>query len=175
MVQCSGKAGNVCDDTSTDDEDWLISGNTVVLHVNKNVLNILDVLVDLIAVMDQLDERNIVGVEVVLQFFAKELLNLVIDDSNTSSKWFVHFGKDFVRCVQDTSGDLDRGSDVGAHHSLNGLGVRGGHRDSIAVTVDAGWVDRVGIDLLKSKIIGKVLLGIVKCLRLHVVFDSEVS
>lgn len=43
------------------------------------------------------------------------------------------------------------------------------------MSVDAGWVDRVWINLLKSNIVLKILFGVVESLTLHVVFDSHVS
>lgn len=175
MIQSSGEASNISDDTATDDEDWLVSGNTVVLHVEKDVLNILHVLVDLITWMDQLGKWDLIVIEVFLQFFTEECLNLVIDESNASSERLVNFIENFVLWLKDASGDLDRCRDLSAHDSLNGLRVFGGQGQTIANSVDAGWVHSVWVDLHKSFVIGEVPLGIVKGLELHVVFDSDVS
>lgn len=121
MVQSCSKASNISDDTTSNNEYGLISGNTIGFHVNENTLNILDVLVDLISIVNQLHKWNLIGIKIFLKIFAKKLLDLVIDDSDTSSEWCIYFSQDFVRWIQNVSGDLDRGCQVGTHGSLNFL------------------------------------------------------
>lgn len=160
MVQSSGKTTNVSNDTTTSNQNWLISRNTILLQFDEDGFNILDVLVDLIAAMNQLDEFDAIDIEVVLQDLAVFSLDLVTNDSDTSSKWLVHLSEDFVGWVKDTSGDLDRCGESGAHDCLDVLRVWCGDGVSITVSVDACWVDGVRIDLFESDIIVKVLLGI---------------
>ena len=89
MVEGSGEASNIGDDTTSDDEDWLVSGDSVVLHVNEDGLNILDVLVDLVTGMDQLGKWDFVGIEIGLELFTEEGLNLVVNDGDASTKGLV--------------------------------------------------------------------------------------
>lgn len=175
MVESSGKTSNVSDNTTTDNEDWLVSGNTVLFHIKKNFLNIFHILVCLISWMDQLGEWNLMGYKVVLKFLAVVFLNLVIDESDTSSEWLVNISKNSILVLENTSGDLDCRGDVSSADRLNGLGIFGGQADTIACSVNAGWVDSVRVNLLKSNIISEVLLCIVPFLRWHVVFDSGIS
>ena len=71
--------------------------------------------------MDQLGKRDLIGVEVILELFTEESLNLIVDESDTSSKWLVYISKSFVRRIKDTFGDLDRCGDVSAHDGFNSL------------------------------------------------------
>jgi len=125
--------------------------------------------------MDQHDEWDLVSREIFVKLFTEELLNFIINDSNTSTKWLVYLSQDLVGWVQDSSGDLDGGSNVCAHDSFDGLRVWGSHGASIAMSVDRGWVHGVRIDLLKSNIIVKICLGFSELSFLHVIFESEVS
>jgi hypothetical protein len=52
VIKGSGESGNIGNDSTTDDENWLISGDTVVLHVNQNVLNVSNVFVNFVSTVD---------------------------------------------------------------------------------------------------------------------------
>ena len=175
MIECSGESSNIGNDSSSDNKDWLISGNTVVLHVDQNVLDISNILVDFVTAMDQHDEWDVVGREIFVEGITEELLDLVVNNSNTSTKWLVDLSQDWVGWLQDTSGDLDGGGDVGAHDSFDGLRIWRGHGASIAVSIDTGWVDRVRIDGFKSDIIIKIFLRDGNFLLGHVVLESYVT
>lgn len=125
--------------------------------------------------MDQLNERNTISIEVRLQFLAKEALYLVIDDSDTSTKRLVNISQNFVLWIKNVSRDFDRGRESRAHDCLDGLRVRRGQGQTIAVSVDAGWINGVWINLLQCNIIVEILFRLVISLFFHVVFDSQVS
>jgi hypothetical protein len=141
MIEGSGKASDVSDDTTTNNENWFISRNTIVLHVDENFLNIFDVFVDFVTFVDQLDQRNAVGIEVSLKFLTKEVVYLIVNDSDASSEGLVIFCQNIVLWIKNVPGNLDSGSQNGAHDSLNGLRIWCGQSQAITVSVDAGWVD----------------------------------
>lgn len=136
MVEGSGETSNIGNDTTSNNEDWLVSGDAVVLHIDQNVLNVSNVLVNFVSAMDQHDKWDLVGREISVELFTEEFFNFIIDDSNTSSEWLVDLSQDLVGWVQDSSGDLDGGGDVCAHDSFDGLRVWGSHGASIAMSVD---------------------------------------
>lgn len=175
MVKGSGESSDIGNDSSSDNKDWLVSSNTVVLHVDQNVLNISNVLIDFVSAVDKHDERDVIGLEVLVKLITEEFLDLVVNDGDTSTEWLVDLSQDLVGWVQDSSGDLDGGGDVGAHDSLDGLGIWGGHGASIAMSIDGGWVDGVRIDLLKSNIVVKIFLSILDLLLGIVVLKSYVT
>ena len=92
MEEGSGESGNISNDTTSNDENWLVSGNTVVLHVNQNSLNVSNIFVNFVSTMDQLDEWDLVGFEIGADLLTEVWFNFIIDDSNTSSEWLVHIG-----------------------------------------------------------------------------------
>lgn len=121
MVEGCGKASDISDDTTTDNENWFVSCNTVVFHIDQNFLNTFDIFVDLVTSMDQLNQRNFVGIKVVLQDLTKETFYLIVDNSNASSKRQVDLSQNFILWIENISGDLNCGRDVGAHDSLDSL------------------------------------------------------
>ena len=160
VIEGSGKSSNISNDSTTDDEYWFVSGNTVVLQVNQNVLNVSNIFIDFISAMDQHDKRDIVGREIFVEGITEELLNFVVNNSDTSTEWLVDLSQDWVGWLQDTSGDLDGSGDAGAHDSFDGLGIWRSHGDSIAVSVDTGWVNGVRIDTLKIFVVLKIGLSL---------------
>ena len=159
VVEGSGETSGIGNDTTSNNKDWLVSGNSIVLKINKNLLDSSDIFINLVTSVNELDALNLVGIEVVLEFLSIDLLDFVVDDGNTSSEWSVVVSEELVGWVKNVSGDLDGSCKGGAHDSLNGSGVLSGESATIAVSVDGGWVDGVWVDGLKSFIVGKILLG----------------
>jgi len=49
--------------------------------------------------MDKHDKRDIIGHKIFVKLITKELLNLVVNDGNTSTEWLVDFSQDLVGWV----------------------------------------------------------------------------
>jgi len=125
--------------------------------------------------MDQHDEWDVVCGEIFVEGITEMLLDLIVNDSDTSTKWLVNLSQDWVGWIQDTSGDLDGSGDVGAHDGLDGLRIWRGHGASITVSVDTGWVDGVRIDGFEGNIVVKIFLRNRNFLLGHVVLESYVT
>merc|ERR1719454_2543518 len=67
MIKGSSETCSVSNDTTSHDEDWLVSSNSVVLEINKNLLNTSDILINFVTSVNKLDEWDVVGIEVLLE------------------------------------------------------------------------------------------------------------
>lgn len=177
MIKSSSKSCGISDDTTTHDEDWLVSSNSVVLEINKDLLYTSDILIDFITSVNKLDKLDVVGIEVLLESSSIDLLDLVINDGNASSEWSVIISKELVGWVQDTSSDFDGSSNGGAHDSLDASGISGSKSAAVTVSVNGGWVNGVWVDLLKSLVVREEFLGNWESILvlLHVVLQSYVG
>lgn len=177
MVKCSSKTSGIGNDTTSHDEDWLVSSDSIVLEINKNLLNTSDILIDFVTSVNKLDDLDVVGLEVLIESLSIDLLDFVIDDGNASSEWSIVVSKELVLWVQNSSGDFDGSSNGGAHDSLDAFGIWGSKSAAITVSVDAGWVDGMWVDLLKGIVVLEVLFGDWESLfvLLHKVLQSDVG
>ena len=149
MVESGGKSSNVSNDSTAHDQDWLMPGHVVLLQLHQDLLHVVDVLVHLVATMDQGHQADAMRVKVCLEFVPVVDNDLVIHHGHTPTQGLVDVGKDGVGGLQDTPGDLDGGGQGGGHHRLDGLAVRGGQGQTVAVSVDTGRVDSVRINGLQ--------------------------
>mmetsp|Transcript_397 Transcript_397/g.764 ORF Transcript_397/g.764 Transcript_397/m.764 type:complete len:230 (-) Transcript_397:268-957(-) len=89
MVEGTGKASNVRDDTSTHYQHRLISRDTGRLQVDENPFHVVDVLVCLATTVDELLQLNPICLEVVTQSRAVVFLHLVVDDGHRPTEGLV--------------------------------------------------------------------------------------
>ena len=173
VVEGSSEATDVSDDTATHDKDGLVSGNLVVLQLDEDLFHVLDILVDLVATVDELHELDVEVGEVSLELLAEVNDNLVVDEGDAAAKGLVDVGEDGVLGVKDTVRDLDGGGQSSRHDGLDGLRIGGSESQTVAVAVDGGGVHGVGVDLLKGVVVVDVHLGVLD-VRLHdVILEAD--
>mmetsp|Transcript_27412 Transcript_27412/g.51331 ORF Transcript_27412/g.51331 Transcript_27412/m.51331 type:complete len:552 (+) Transcript_27412:826-2481(+) len=148
-VQRCGKAGNVRDDTTADNQQGLVTPNGVLLHCHQNALHVLDALVHLVAAEHKLGELDVVAGEVIVNLCTIVLINLVIHHSHAPPQWLVHIIEQVVGGVQHLASNLDGGRDGGAHHRLDRRSILRGQSQGIALPVDGCRIDCVCICLLQ--------------------------
>merc|ERR1719199_1303712 len=134
-IQGGGKTCDVCNHTTTNHQERLMSTNSVLFHGNKNPLNVLNALVHFVATENELGELNVVGGEVVVNVSTVILINLVINHGNAAAKRLVDIKEEVVARVQDVARNLDGGS------------IWGCQGQGVALPVDGSGIDcmRIGI------------------------------
>jgi hypothetical protein len=126
-----------------------VPGLGVLLHVHKDILDVTDVLVGLVAAVHELHVFNAVRCEVLVELGAVDGLHLIIDNGNAPAKRLVYIIKESVCRAEDAARDLDGRRETRAHDRLNRGRVPRGEREGVALPVDGRGIHRVGVGHLQ--------------------------
>jgi hypothetical protein len=94
----------------------------------------------------ELDALDAEVLEVCVQLRALVFDHFVADDAHTAAQRQLHVGQQAVRGFDHVVGDFDGGGQSGGHHSLDCLRVKRRQRQTVALALDASWVDCVRVD-----------------------------
>mmetsp|Transcript_55249 Transcript_55249/g.108076 ORF Transcript_55249/g.108076 Transcript_55249/m.108076 type:complete len:283 (+) Transcript_55249:3918-4766(+) len=156
MIQCGSEPGNVCDHTPSHNEHGLISAHPGVLQIKEDILYAGDVLVLLHPTVDEFLQLNLMEAEVGVHGLPVDLVDLAVNDGNRTAEREVQLSELEVVEVKNAVDDLDGRGDLCAHHGLNERGVSGSVHNCVALSVDGGGVDGVGISGFKEGGVGLV-------------------